>query len=197
VKIVYGLLISIAFFSLIRYFEKTTDFMVDQRFTASNYFESFVFWKPLNKNRWNFTKSCEPYGEKIKSKELLNDASVRFFNEKNEFIYTVLDTLAQKRTCERYYYKVSLEKQIQDSSFDGVMLVIDATSYDLKHRFYKTVDLFNDRLEGKNHWEKLEFEGIVHDNFQEYQKVLIYIWNQGKKKFKIRNFKIVLEEYKS
>ena len=182
--------------SVIRYVEKTTGYLSDQRFTKDNYFASLNFWDKGNKNRWNYTKSCIPFGEKVESKIILADSSVQLISSKDEFLFTAVDTLSENRTNERYYYSVSLEKKIDDNS-DGVLLIVDGSSFDLKNRYYKSIDLFNDRFEGKDEWKKIEFEGIIHDNFQQFQKVAIYIWNQGKRNFKIRNIQIRLEKYKS
>ena len=195
--IIYYFLLAFSILGVIRYFEKENNFMNDQRFTSSNYFESLKFWENKNKNRWNFTKSCIPYGRMLNSKIILEDSQIHTIKENDEFIYGAIDSLLKPRTSERYYYRVELEKQTKEKSFEGVMLVIDAFNTDLSKRYYKTIDLFNDRLEGKKYWKKLEFEGMIHDNFQEFDNVKIYIWNQGKKRFKIRNCKIVIEKFKS
>ena len=76
-------------------------------------------------------------------------------------------------------------------------MVIDAFRKDQNKRFYQAVALFNDRLEGKDNWAQLEFEGQVYDNFQEFDFIKIYIWNQGKKVFEIKNIEFSLEVYKS
>ena len=189
--------ILVGLLGMIRYLERVTNFMGDQHFTRQNYFTSLVFWNNHNKARWNYTRACLPFGKRISNKILLEDNQIHAVNDKDEFYLTVSDVLQKPRTNERYFYRVELDKQTQESYFEGVMLVIDAYNSDLSKRYYKTVDLFNDRYEGKNEWVKLVFEGQILDNFQEYDQVKIYIWNQGKKNFKIRNCKIVLEEFKS
>jgi hypothetical protein len=195
-KIRIGILAIFGVISIIRYVERTTNFMADQHFTYKNYFASLVFWDSQNKNRWNFTKSCVPFGKKVESKLILSDASVHNISSNDEFIFTAVDTLSKNRSNERYYYTVTLDKKIEDN-IEGVLLVVDGSSFDFKSRYYKSIDLFNDRFEGQKDWKKLEFEGIVHDNFQQFEKVAIYIWNQGKRNFKIRNIQIRVEKYKS
>ena len=194
-KIGLSIMVFLGVVSVIRYVERTTNFMSDQRFTRENYFTSLNFWDQRNKNRWNYTKSCVPFGEKIESKIILNDITVHSITSKDEFLFTTIDTLDNKRTNERYYYKVTLEKKIDDNIND-VLLIVDGSSFDFKSRYYKSIDLFNDRFEGQKEWKKIEFEGIIHDNFQKFQKVSIYIWNQGRRKFKIRNIQIRIEKYK-
>jgi hypothetical protein len=196
-KITLIILILLGLIGIIRYFERVTNFMGDQHFTSQNYFSSLQFWNNHNKARWNYTRSCIPFGKRISNKTLLEDSQIHTINENDEFYFTVSDILQKPRTSERYYYRVELEKQTEEKYFEGVMLIIDASNGDFSKRYYKSVDLFNDRYEGKDKWVKLAFEGQILDNFQEYDQVKIYIWNQGKKSFKIRNCKIVLEEYKS
>jgi hypothetical protein len=195
-KISLTLFVVFGVVSVVRYSERTTNFMADQHFTYKNYFASLAFWDARNKNRWNYTKACVPFGKKVQSKLLLGDNSEHLITSKDEFVLTVIDTLSKNRTNERYFYNVTLEKKIDDN-IDGVLLVVDGSTFDFKKRYYKSIDLFNDRFEGKKEWEKLEFQGIIQDNFQEFEKVAIYIWNQGKRNFKIRNIQIILEKYKS
>lgn len=187
-----------ALIGIIRFQEIKTGFMGDQRFTKQNYFSSLQFWKTENHNRWNFTRSCIPFGNKAEELWLLNEPAVRKITSADEFIYGVEQALPQPRTNEKYYYRVELEKMIPQPSIDGVMLVIDAYNKDNSKRYYKTVDLFNDRLEGHGKWsEPLIFEGHVHDYLQEYDFVKIYIWNQSRQELELRNVKIALEKYKS
>lgn len=187
-----------ALVGIIRYYEIRTGFMGDQRFTRANYLPSLAFWKKENENRWNFTRSCVPFGKLIDEKWLLNDPDARQVNATDEFVYGAEAAFPRPRTHERFSYRVELEKEITGSTIDGVMLVIDAYSKDNAKRYYKTTDLFNDRFEGQGKWsENLIFEGHIHDYLQEYDFVKIYIWNQGKKTFRLRNVKILLEEYKA
>ncbi len=183
---------------IIRFQEIKTGFMGDQRFTKQNYFSSLQFWKKQNDNRWNFTRSCVPFGKKAGEFWLLSEAGTKSITAADEFVFTVEKALPQPRTNEKFYYRVELEKQISQPSLTGVMLVIDAWNKAESKRYYKTVELFNDRLEGYGRWtEPLIFEGHIHDYLQEYDFVKIYIWNQGRQALQLRNVKIVLEEYKS
>jgi hypothetical protein len=192
-------LISVFIFSLvgcIRYYEVTSGYMSNQRFTKDNYFESLLFWKPQNAGRWNFTRSCVPFGKKNTEITLLNEPKTKAIKMDDEFFYTVEAPLVKPRTNERFAYRVELEKKITDLKLEGVYLIIDARNKEKSKRFYKSVELFNDKFEGRNKWKKLIFEDQILDNFQEYDFVSLYFWNQSKKTFLIRNCKIVLEKYK-
>ncbi|ASS49151.1 MAG: hypothetical protein A3D31_04515 [Candidatus Fluviicola riflensis] len=185
-----------AFIGGIRFWEMSTGFMVNQRFTRENYFASLQFWKSDNIGRWNFTGSCVPFGDKSAEIVLLDESSERNVLATDEFLFTVDHSLPADRTNERYYLRVQLDKQIGEKRFEGVYLVIDASSSKTKKRYYKSIDLFNDREEGRHGWVKLDFESQIHDYLQEYETVRVYIWNQGKQQFRLRNVKMVLEEYK-
>ena len=80
-----------------------------------------------------------------------------------------------------------MEKWEKNSYFEDVYLVIDAFSMDSSKRYYKAIPLYHDRFEAKNEWETLEFTGLIEDNFKVYRKIKMYIWNPGRKSFKVKN----------
>ncbi|MBI3238918.1 MAG: hypothetical protein HYZ43_08795 [Flavobacteriia bacterium] len=179
----------------IRFYESTTGFMVDQRFTKDNFLPSLQFWKSSNSGRWYFTKSCVPFGDKSAEVVLVDQPTERNVLPTDEFLFTIDYPFPVKRTNERYYLRVQLEKQIGEKRFEGVYLIIDASSSKSTKRYYKSMELYNDREEGRNSWVTLNFESQIHDYLQEYETVRVYIWNQGKQSFRLRNLKMVLEEY--
>lgn len=180
----------------IRFWESSTGFMLDQRFTKESYFKSLQFWKTNNSGRWNYTKSCVPFGNKNTELLLVDQPAERNVLGSDEFLFTTDYLLPAERTNERYYLRVQLDKQIDKKRFEGVYLVIDASSSKTTKRYYKSIDLFNDREEGRDGWVTLIFESQIHDYLQEYETVRVYIWNQGKQSFRLRNVKFILEEYK-
>lgn len=201
-KIKYRFITSLSIFILtmigfVRYYEVTSGYMTNQRFTKDNYFESLLFWKPQNAGRWNFTRSCVPFGKKNTESILLNEPKMKVIKMDDEFFYTVEAPLVKPRTNERFAYRVELEKKITDEKLEGVYLVVDAYNKEKSKRFYKSVELFNDKFEGRKNWKKIIFEDQILDNFQEYDFVALYFWNQSKKTFFIRNCKMVIEKYKS
>lgn len=197
-KFTYSFLLICSVLGIIRFFEIKTEFMVDQRFTKQNYIASLAFWNPDNHNRWNFTRSCIPFGERIENKVLLNLPETQNILPTEEFAFTVQENLPKPRTNEKYAFTVELQKRIFSKKFQDVYLVIDAFKSDESKRYYKAIELFNDRQEGKSDWsENLVFEGHIHDYLQEYDAVKIYIWNPGKQHFQIRNLQIRLEKYQA
>ncbi len=184
--------------SLIRYWEITTDFFTHQRFTKENYFESLCFWDLNNKGRWNFTRSCEPFGELINSTVLFDRSSQQKITSKNEFVCSSEMSIHFPRTNERFYCRIELDKKFSTPRTTGVIVVVDAyNSKDLNKRFYLANEMYNDKNDKPNSWKKFVLETLISDCFQEFDTIKIYIWNQSKKEFYIKNVKITLEEYKN
>lgn len=197
-KFTYSFLLVCSALGIIRFYEINSGFMLDQRFTKQNYITSLAFWNPENHNRWNFTRSCVPFGDRIENKVLLNLPEAQNILPTEEFAFTVQENLPKPRTNEKYAFRVELQKRIFSEKIQDVYLVIDAFTSNESKRFYKAIELFNDRQEGKSDWsENLVFEGHIHDYLQEYDAVKIYIWNPGKQHFKIRNLQIRLEKYQA
>jgi hypothetical protein len=182
---------------VIRTWEITSGFMGDQRFTKENYFSSLQFWKSENSGRWNFTKSCHPFGEKINAILLINEQRVTTIDANNEYAFGSETKLEKPRTNERYFVRLKLEKLHKESSFNDVFLVIDASNSQGTERYYRAIPLYSDKLDGTGKWVLDEFESHIYDNFQRMDTVKIYIWNPGKKTFDVKNIQLFLEEYKS
>lgn len=171
--------------------------MATQRFTRSNYISSLAFWNADNQNRWQFTRSCPPFGRLIQSQTVFYRQEVLDLTPETEFACTGVLALHKPRTSERFYYRVVLDKHAQSPDWEEVFLVVDAKNTDGTGRYYRSVPLYNDRILEYNTWTTLTFEGQILDNLQEYDTVGIYIWNKGKKTFQLRNITMTVEEYKS
>lgn len=193
----YSLLGMFLIVGFIRLTTFNNGFMVSQRFTSNNYFESLVFWNNDNFDRWNYTKSCHPYGEKIDSNILVDQASEFQIDSTDLFVLSGKSVLHMPRTNERFYYRVVLDKKTSDTPLEDVMLVVDVRNLTTGESYYSATPLYNDKLEGIGEWAHVEFESLIPDNLQKLDHINIYIWNRGGKEFSVRNFKIILEEYKN
>jgi hypothetical protein len=179
----------------IRLVQNHTGQVGDLRLTASSYFSSFQFWKKETKGRYNATLSCHPFGKQLSKNMILNHKEEIHIDASKEFSLTAEYIYKPNRTTEKYYYNVSLDKYQKTASFEDAFLVIDAMSRDGKKRFYRSVSLYNDKVAETGKWTSLTIQGIIDDNFQEYDKVTLYIWNLGKKDFKLKNVKFAIEGY--
>lgn len=195
-KLILFFSILFAFVGLIRYFEFYSGFMFQQRFTSDNYFSSLNFWEKENYSRWQFTQACPPHGEIVEEAVLFEKIEETNVSSDNEFLFGISKELKKPRVNERFYYRVELDKKIQSPDVNGVFLVVDGTSIDhTDYRAYISTELYNDRFEGKNEWKHLVFEGQMLDNFQYLDKVSMFIYNQSKKSFFLKNVKFTLYTY--
>jgi len=181
---------------IIRYEQYVSGKFNVQRFTKQNYFSSLMFWKSENHDRWLFTKSCVPFGEKINEDVLLNQSSLIKLKSADIFALTATLELPKIRSNERFYVKMEMQKKIF-SELKEVFLVLEATNKDGTKQSYNAIPLFNDKLEGLNKWAPLYIELQIHDYFQAYEIIRIYIWNKDGNNIHLKNIKYTLETYKA
>jgi hypothetical protein len=191
------LLIACALLGVLRTGQYVGGTYTTQRFTATSYWESLLFWKDENRGRWSYSLSCPPHGKCLKSELLLDEAPEKRILPGEEFHYTVHFKPDSLRTHERYYYVVEFDKRRDYHNFQNVYFVIDAVDKESEMRYYKTVEMFNDRLEGRDEWVHLRLDGIIHDNLRAYDEVTMYVWNRNGEPFLLRNVKISVETYKN
>ena len=195
-KVLWSGLIFCALIGSIRYGSYISGYMIDQRFTAKNYLSSLAVWDSNNFNRWRFGNSVVPFGDKIDETVLEYSMQVTHVEPNDVFIHSVEFTVPEKRTNERLYFRVWLDKKSTEP-LDNASLVIHAIDKDSPFTHYHAVPLYNDRLGGINEWASLSFSGQIPDHFNDFEKVKIYIWNQGKQEFDLRNVRILVDTYKS
>lgn len=180
--------------SLIRYTEKMTGFMPEQRFTASNYVPSLQFWKKENKQRWQNLISLVPFGENIDNRILFQSDFTSIAPE-TEFTNGSDIDLKQFPEDARYFVKIELEKKIIKGNTDGIFIVIDIYSSKTDKRNYFAIPMYQDKLEDQGTWVPLTFQDYAEDNLKQFDKLKCYIWNSNKSIFELRNFKCELQVY--
>lgn len=167
------------------------------RYSATSYWKSLTSVGIGEIDRWNFTESCRPFGNLIEHFQFFDHVSESNFLAGKEFGLSQSLPMKKPRTSERYYYTVRMQKKHELERFDNIYLVIDATSNNSEERSYKAVKLYNDRNEGKGEWSnELTFEGIIHDNLQQFDQVKIYIWNNSKSQFQLKNVSYEISVFK-
>lgn len=194
-KLTTSLLLITSVIGIVRYFEISSGYMPDQRFTSENFLASLKFWDKRNENRWYFSKGCPPYGTSVKTYIISNEPQERIVGG-DEFLLSGKIVLPKKRNNERYYYRVSVQKKHNQITFEGVHLVLDAVSKDKTHRFYRCIPFYNDLRDGGGKWVTVEMSGQVYDNLYQYDTISIYIWNQSRKNFILKDAHIELDVYR-
>lgn len=195
-KILWSTLIFCALLGTIRYGSYVSGYMIDQRFSSQNYFSSLAIWKSENFDRWRYANSVVPFGERIDEAILAYKTDVTQVRASDEFVHSVNYSTPKNRTHERMYFRVWLDKK-SSQPLKNVSLVIHATDDDSPFTHYHAIPLHNDRLEGVREWAGISFSGQIPDHFNDFEKVKIYIWNQGKETFELRNVRIFIDTYKS
>lgn len=196
-KLMFSILTFFGLLGIFRMYQTVTGITPVARYSSSSYWQSLKSFSQDDIGRWNFTESCKPFGEVQSHVQLLNLTEPVIFDARKEFGLSETIKMVKPRTNERYYFTVKLKKRHDLSRFDGVYLVIDATSNDSEERLYRAIDLYNDREEGKGVWsDELIFQGIIHDNEQQFDQVKFYIWNQGGSTFELKDVQYEIEVYK-
>ncbi len=187
-----------ALIGLNRLYASFTGNFVNQRFTKQNYIESLNIWDNKNHGRWNFTIACVPFGEKVDEIILFSNAAENEVKAADLYLNTVDFKFPKNRKDKRFYVTAALEKQNFDADWSDVFLVIDAHSKDEKLRHYQSIPLFNDRYEAKENWTKFVFEESADiDCLKQYDVIRIYIFNSGKKHFKLKNVQFKINVYQN
>ena len=196
-RITWSLMLFFTLLGVFRMYQTVAEITPVARYSSTSYWTSLFSFGEKEIGRWNFTKSCKPFGEEVKHTCVLAQDSSILFTSKNEFGLSQTTLMPKPRTNERYYYTVTLKKRHELSCFDDVYLVIDATCRDSKERSYRAVKLYNDRNEGDGEWSnELTFNGIIHDNNQLFDQVKVYIWNKSRSEFQLKEVTYEIGIYK-
>ena len=171
--------------------------MTVQRYTASTYIKSLALNLAENKQRFNYTRSCKPFGRLKSSKVLLDQAQTISLDQNTEFAHTAELKAGRKRSGERIYLRIKLEKFCDSKELQEVFLTVDATGATARDRYYWTTPLYNDRFSEKGKWTPMVFETTVHDNFSKLENYKIYIWNKGRQRIKLRQVRYSIEVYET
>ncbi len=192
-----ALTILFSLLGLFRYQQHVSGNFVNQRFTASSYFQSLQFWNKKNAGRWQFTLSPTPFGKMIKQDVLLDHKEIIKIDSTTEFALTCRHDFIKNRTNERQYIRVELDKKITEAPLENIFFVMDSKQLDGEKYEYQAIELFNDRYEGLDEWSHLVLERQVYDYFQELDMIAVYIWNKDGNKIELKNVKFTLETYKA
>lgn len=193
---VWGSLGLFALLGLVRYTTYVNGYMIDQRFTAQSYVQSLAFWKEENFDRWRYGRSVVPFGKRIEEDILAYHQPTIDVSAQQTYIQTVSKRLSSNRTNERYYFRVWLEKK-STVALNDVYLVVHATDDDSDFTHYHAIPLYNDRLNGVGKWGEVSLSGQIPDHFNDFEQVKMYLWNQGRESFQLRNIQMYIDTYKS
>lgn len=182
----------VVMYGIIRIEGYNSGFMVNQRFTQDNYWSSLAVWKHQNHNRWQFTKSCKPFG-KLENETTLFEAR-NLFRPASTYFASGIARVVNAKSNANLYCVAKMEKRYYKGNIEQLLLVIDATENG-KTVYYNATPLFADKEEGKEGWGELTLEARIPKGAYEIDQVKMYIWNQGEVEIGFRNVKLSLQEY--
>lgn len=189
------ILIPVVLFTLlpfVRFNQFVFDYNNNQRYTASSYWQSLVFWKAENKQRWQFYRSVPPYGTSVSHEVLLEEDVIKFTKD-DEFLPGSKIQL-QLQPGERAYARISMKRHLAEEYSHAIpLLVFDYTSpLGEEHRAYNATPLFNDKLATE---EEVVITRYFFDNKGVRDELLLYIWNKDRAEGMFTDVKITLEKY--
>jgi len=184
-KIGWSLLVLCSFVGFLRFYQFREEIITPQRFTSSSYFNSLFYFQ--NDHRFQFTQSCQPIGSMKKEMIVFNQTDSILIQPTDLFSLGSTTILSEENKGSMYYFRIELDKKIEEIPFNDVLLSIEANDLDSKKRFYHTFQLYNDKKEGQNEWKHLVFEQRLNDFEKEFDEFKIYIWNKGEKAFEVKN----------
>ncbi len=141
----------------------------------------------------NATLDCRQFGEVIHIDYLKpmhsSDSSKFDFDSSREFGGDVIFELTNLPPTTNLFLEYNFEKiRISESPFNDVYMVVDGTNDQGKTVFYEAHELYHIRSEAFNEWKPLQMSlQLPKDNIKSYK---IYIWNQGKHHFKVKNIDV-------
>lgn len=169
----------------------------NQRFTAENYFTSLFFWKEDHAQRWQYTRSCEPFGTLEKESVIFQHDDVLIIKPNDLTTCAGEVALTKPRSRGRHYFRVRLDKRVSTVPFTDALLVIEASNENNSRSYRYPVPLYNDKLEALNHWKPLVFEGVIPDSRHQFSKVTARIENHEKSTLELRNVVMKVMYFKS
>lgn len=188
--LVYSLLGLCFIIGSIRVYSIYNGSITNQRFTSENYFSSLLFWKDSNFQRWQFTRSCEPYGQCVVRTQIFRHEGILKIKENDTISCKGSMILNTSQPPGRYYFRVLLDKKVNAVPFDSAVLTITATDTSGEEKYRYQVPLYNDKYEGLNQWKELIFEGWIPDNLYQLRNLEIHIANPGRASFQLRDVAI-------
>jgi hypothetical protein len=141
----------------------------------------------------NATLDCQQYGEVHHIDYLkplqIPDSGEFEFDASREFGGDVVFEIPSLSPTTNLFLEYNFEKmRISESPFNDVYMVVDGTNEQGETVFYEAHELYHIRSEAFNKWKLLLMSlQLPKDNIKSYK---IYIWNQGKHHFKVKNIDV-------
>ena len=195
----YSLLGLIMLYMGIRSYQKLTGIYNQQRFTAYTYWKSMFDFNSSVRDKYYVFANCQPYGRVVSSKELVPE-KLRYeeFDENKEFGSGTDYFFTDKSKHIRYFCEVHINKQLLDEGDwrdVNVTFVGESVTGEIVH--YSSFPMYHFYKEGRKEWSVFDIQEEYYPFFDSSHKMIVYIWNKGKKRFKVDDFRILLKKIDS
>lgn len=195
----YTLLGLVLLYMGIRSYQKITVIYNQQRFTAYTYWKSILDFNDAIQDKYMVFANCKPYGKIVDSKELIQQ-SLRYeeFDSQKEFGQQTKYIIKDKRKNIRYFLEVHVNKQLlNDTDWRDVALVFAGESAAGEVVHYSSFPMYYFYKEGRKEWTVFDIQEEYYPFHDGTETMTIYIWNKGKKEFKVDDFRISLNKIDS
>ncbi len=139
------------------------------------------------------TLDCRQFGEVIHIDYLKSmhssDSSKFDFDASREFGGDFVYELPILSPTTNLFLEYNFEKmRISESPFNNVFMVVDGVNDKGETIFYEAHELYHIRSEAFNEWKQLQMSlQLPKNNIKSFK---IYIWNQGKQVFSVKNIDV-------
>lgn len=195
----YTLLGLIIMYMGIRSYQKITVIYNQQRFTAYTYWKSLFDFNASIPDKYVVFANCQPYGKVVDSKELVPE-ELRYeeFDAQKEFGQQIKYKFKDKRKNIRYFNEVHVNKQLLgDTDWREVALTFVGESADGGIVHYSSFPMYHFYKEGRKEWTVFDIQEEYYPFADGTETMTIYIWNRGKKQFKVDDFRILFKKIDS
>lgn len=180
----------------IRSYQKIKDIYNQQRFTPYTYWKSLFDFNDKIHDKYAVFTNCQPYGKVIHSEELVPKA-LRYeeFDSQKEFGQQIKYVFKDKRKNIRYFTELHVNKQLlDDTDWRDVIITFAGESKKGEIVHYSSFPMYHFYKEAKREWTIFDIQEEYYPFSDGTETMTIYIWNKGKKQFKVDDFRILLKK---
>ncbi len=195
----FSLLVLILFYMGIRSYQKITVIYNQQRFTAYTYWKSMFDFNSAIPDKYLVFSNCQPYGKVVSYRQLVPQ-KMRYeeYSDQKEFGQILSDTFKDTRKGVRYFFELHVNKQLcEDTDWRGVSVTFAGESEKKELVHYSSYPMYQFYKEGKGKWKEFDIQEEYYPFAERSKTAIIYIWNSGKKRFKIDDFRVTIKKIDS
>ncbi|MFN5982621.1 MAG: hypothetical protein ACK479_04095 [Fluviicola sp.] len=195
-KTISAALIICVSYTGMRFYQRVTQIFNHQRFTPETYWKSFFDFDNSVTDKYVNLVHPLPFGHVKTSTTLASYPKEFKFDENTEFGLNGTFNFPKNTKENRFFVTVEFEKKMTGNDWKDIYLVIFSQNKKDSSQFYFSLPVYEYYKEAThNDWKKITCYEEVAVYLSPKDNVLVYLWNQKKKRFSIRNMKIKIDQY--